>query len=163
MLRNLNATRKGLITALLMTGLSFLLYYAKLSFDSPFQYIIYIVYAAGIVWTLLDFSRSGEHSNKFGSFFLQGFKCFIVVTLVMVVYTFIFNKLHPEFKDLMVLDYKKDMISKGNTTPAEIETNIAKAKDYYDVVLLSGAVFGYLIIGAVVTALTSLLIRKRNG
>ena len=162
MLRNLNATRKGLITALLMTGLSFLLYYAKLSFDSPFQYIIYIVYAAGIVWTLLDFSRSGEHSNKFGSFFLQGFKCFIVVTLVMVVFTFIFNKMHPEFKDGMVDAYRADMISKGNTTPAEMETNISKAKDYYLIMLISGAIFGYLLIGATVSAIVSLLVRKRN-
>ena len=162
MLKNLNATKKGLITGLLMVGLSLLIYYAKLAFDSPVQYVIYFVYAAGIVWTLITFSGSGNHSNKFGEFFLQGFKCFVVVTLVMVVFTFIFNKLHPEFKDEMAAAYKTEMISKGNTTPAEIETNIAKAKDFYIVMLISSAIFGYLIIGAVVTATVSLLVRKRN-
>lgn len=160
--KNGNATRKGLLTGLLMVGLSLLVFYAKLPFDSPVQYVIYFVYTAGIVWTLISFSRSGTHSNKFGEFFLQGFKCFVVVTLVMVVFTFIFNKLHPEFKDEMAAAYKIEMISKGNTTPAEMDANIAKAKDFYIVMLISSAIFGYLIIGAVVTATVSLLVRKRN-
>ena len=162
MLKNLNATKKGLITGLLMVGISLLVYYAKLPFDSPVQFIGYIVYAGGVVWTILEFSRTGNHSNKFGEYFLQGFKCFVVITLVMVVFTFIFNKMHPEFKDEMVAAYKTEMISKGNTTPAEMESNITKAKDFYIVMLISSAIFGYLIIGAVVTTVVSLLVRKRN-
>ena len=162
MLKNLSATKKGLITGLLMVGISLLVYYAKLQIDSPVQFIGYIVYAGGVVWTIVEYSRSGNHSNKFGEYFLQGFKCFVVITLVMVVFTFIFNKMHPEFKDEMVAAYKTEMISKGNTTPAEMESNITKAKDFYIVMQISSAIFGYLIIGAVVTTVVSLLVRKRN-
>ena len=145
-----------------MIALSLIFFYSGQPFDSPFQYIIYIVYAGAIIWTLYDFSRSSENTNKFAPFFLQGFKCFIVLTLLIVIFTFVFNKLHPEFKDQMVKAYNEEMVKKGNTTPAEMLTNIERAKDYYLTMLISGAIFGYLLIGAVITAAGSLLFMKRK-
>lgn len=162
MLTNLNATHKGLIGGVLMIGLSLAFYYSGQPFDSPLQYIIYVVYAAAIVWTIYDYSRSAENPNKFGAFFLQGFRCFVVISLLMVVFTFVFNKMHPEFKDGMAKAYSEEMIKKGNTTPAEMAANIEKAKDYYLTMLISGAIFGYLLIGAVITTATSLLFLKRK-
>jgi hypothetical protein len=158
----LNATKKGLLTGLLMIGLSLLFYYTKQPFDSPMQYLIYIAYAGGIVWTIYAFSKTEENNNKFGTFFLQGFKCFIVITLLMVFFTYVFHKMHPEFKDEMVKAYREDMVSKGNSTPDEMLKNIEKAKEYYLTLLLSGAIFGYLLAGAAITAVTSLLFLKRN-
>lgn len=162
MLKNLNATKKGLITGLLMIGLALLFYYSKQAFDSPFQYVIYVAYTFGVVWTLFDFARNGTHSNKFGEFFLQGFKCFVVVTLLMVLYTLAFNKMHPEFKDQMADAYKKELTVTGNKTPLEIEATVKQAKDYYLVMLVSGAIFVYLIIGVVVTLVTTLMLRSRK-
>ncbi|MGB5006102.1 MAG: DUF4199 domain-containing protein [Ferruginibacter sp.] len=159
---HLDATKKGLLAGLIMIGLSLLFYYTKQPFDSPLQYLIYVFYAAGIVWTIYEFSKTEENPNKFGAFFLQGFKCFIVITLLMVVFTFVFNKMHPEFKEDMVKAYREDMVSKGNTTPDEILKNIEKAKEYYLTMLLSGAIFGYLLAGAAITAATSFIFLKRN-
>jgi hypothetical protein len=162
MLKNLNATKKGLITGLVMMGISLAIFYSGQPFDSSLQYLIYVVYAGGIVWTIYEFSKSEENTNKFGAFFLQAFKCFIVITLLMVVFTFVFNKLHPEFKEGMVKAYNDEMVKKGNSTPAEITKNIESAKDYYLTMLISGAIFGYLIIGAVFSAATSLMFIKRK-
>ena len=162
MLKNLNATKKGLIAGIFMIGLSLLFFYSGQPFDSPLQYLIYVVYAAAIIWTIYDFSRSEVNTNKFAAFFLQGFKCFIVITLLMVVFTFVFNKQHPEFKDDMARAYNEEMVKKGNTTSAEIAINIEKMKQYYLTMLISGAIFGYLLIGAVITAAASLLFMKRK-
>jgi len=142
--------------------LSLVFFYTGQPFDSPLQYLIYLLYAAGIIWTILAFSRSDANTNKFGAFFMEGFKCFIVITLIMVVFTFVFNKMHPEFKEEMVKAYTDEMVKKGDSTPAEILENIDKAKDYYLTMLISGAIFGYLMIGAVITAAASLLFMKRN-
>ena len=145
-----------------MIGISLGIFYSGQPFDSPLQYLIYIVYAGGIVWTIYEFSKSEGNTNKFGAFFLQAFKCFIVITLLMVVFTFVFNKLHPEFKEDMVKAYTDELVKKGNSTPAEILKNIESAKDYYLTMLISGAIFGYLMIGAVITAATSLMFIKRK-
>ena len=101
MLKNLNATNKGLITGLVMIGITLGIFYSGQSAASPLQYLVHIVYAAGIAWTIYEYSRSAENTNKFGAFFLQGFKCFIVITLLMVIFTIVFNKLHPEFKEIL--------------------------------------------------------------
>jgi hypothetical protein len=138
------------------------IYYSGLSAATPLQYLVYIAYAGGIVWTLYEFSRSEENTNKFAAFFLQGFKCFVVIALLMVIFTIVFNKLHPEFKEGMVKAYKDEMVKKGNSTPAEILKNIESAKDYYLTMLISGAIFVYLATGAVFTAATSLLFMKRK-
>ena len=162
MLKNLNATNKGLITGLVMIGITLGIYYSGQSAASPLQYLVYIVYAGGIVWTIYEFSKSEQNTNKFAAFFLQGFKCFIVITLLWVIFTIVFNKLHPEFKDGMVNAYRDEMVKKGNSTPAEISKNIESAKDYYLTMLISGAIFVYLATGAVFTAVTSLLFMKRK-
>ena len=162
MLQNLNATKKGLLTGLLMIGLSLLFYYMDQPVESPLQYLIYVIYAAGIVWSLYSFSRSAEYTNKFGALFLQGFKCFIVVTLLMVIYTFVFNKMHPEFKEQMSVTYREELVKKGNSTDAEINSNVEKMKSYYLTLMMSGAVFGYLLIGSVITAASSLLFMRRK-
>lgn len=162
MFKNLNPTKKGLITGFLMIGMSLLLYYTGQPFDSPLQYLIYIVYAVGIIWAIYDFSKTEENTNKFAAYFLQGFKCFIVVTLLMVIFTFVFNKLHPEFKDQMALTYKEELLKKGNTTADEILVNVEKMKSYYLTMLISAAIFGYLLIGAIITAGSSLLFMRRK-
>ena len=162
MLNKLSATYKGLITAVLMIGLSLAIYYSGQKPDSQFQYLIYVIYAAGIAWSIYSFSRSEENPNKFGAFFQQGFKCFIVVTLFMVLFTYVFNKMHPEFKEEMAKAYKTEMETKGNSTPAEIASNVEKMKEYYLTMLISGAIFAYLLMGAVITAISSLLFIKRN-
>jgi len=162
MFKNINATNKGLLTGIIMIALSLTFFYTGQPFESPLQYIIYLVYAAGIVWTIYDFSKSSENINKFGSYFLQAFKCFIVVTLLMVVFTFVFNKLHPEFKIEMAKAYGDELIKKGNSTPAEVQANIEKMNQYYLTMLISSAIFGYLLTGAAISAVTSLFfIRKK--
>ena len=163
MLQNLNATKKGFLTGMLMVGLSLIFFYSNLPFESPVQYVIYIVYAGGIVWSILEFAKTANPSAKFGDYFLQGFKCFIVVTLLMVLFTFIFNKMHPEFKEEVAKAFREDMIKKGDKTPAEMDNNVEKMKDFYIAVLLAGAIFSYLIIGAVVTAAVSLVVKRRKS
>lgn len=162
MLMNLNATNKGLVTGIIMIALSLIFFYTKQPFDSPVQYIIYLVYAAGIVWTIYDFSKSADNTNKFGGFFLQAFKCFIVVALLMVVFTFVFNKLHPEFRDEMAKAYGDELMKKGNSTPAEVQASIQKMKQYYLTMLISSAIFGYLLTGAAISAAASLFFIKKK-
>jgi high-affinity K+ transport system ATPase subunit B len=162
MLKNLNATKKGLITGLVMIGITLGIFYSGQAATSPLQFLVHIAYAGGIVWTIYEFSKSEENTNKFAAFFLQGFKCFIVITLLMVIFTIVFNKMHPEFKEGMVKAYNDEMVKTGNSTPAEILKNIESAKDYYLTMLISGAIFVYLATGAVFTAAASLLFMKRK-
>lgn len=153
---------KGLITGLLMLAVALFLYFTKQPFDSGLQYLVYISYAAGIVWTLISYRKSVAQAPKFGELFGQGFRCFIVVTLVMVAFTGIFSAAHPEFAKEAAQNYKQELLKEKNKTPAEINEMVMKAEKQYTVQLISASIFGYLIIGAIVTAGCSALLIARK-
>lgn len=154
---------KGVITGILMITVVLGVYYADRS-DSQVQYIIYGIYAAGVIWSLFAFGRSVSYTATFGQYFAQGFRCFIVVTLMMVAFTFVFNKMHPEFAEESAEAYRQELIKNPpkDMLPSEIDKAVIQYKNSYNTVLVYGSIFGYLIIGAGVTAIISglLLLRK---
>ena len=153
---------KGIITGVMMVIVSLGLYYFKLPVESKLHYAIYLLYATGIVWTLIGYSRSASFTGKFADLFGQGFKCFIVVILMMVVFTAIFTMQHPEFAEEAATYYKEDLIKEGNKMPSEIEKLVADAKKQYTTGLVSLTIFGYLITGAIITAAGSALLMRRK-
>ncbi len=160
-MKNITATQKGLITGVLMILVSLAIYAAKGNFDTRLQYITYAVYVAGILWALVDFSKKTA-GQKFGAYFSQGFKCFIVVTLLMVVFTAVFLILHPELKEQMAVTFKAELVKQGNSTEKEIEEKMAMAKKSFMPAMIMAAVFGYLVIGAMVTAIGSIVLLQRK-
>lgn len=155
---------KGAITGVLMLTLFLIAYYSNVSSYSPLQYAIYGIYGLGIIWTLLAYRRSGSFTGKFGDLFSQGFRCFIVVTLIMVVFTFVFSRMNPEIAEKNAEAYSKELQKNPpkDMFPADIEKEVANAKKNYNTVVLYGAIFGYLIIGAGVTAVVAGLLTRRN-
>jgi hypothetical protein len=153
---------KGIITGVLMVLTTLTLYYSKLPPASPLHYFVYIVYAAGITWTLLSYKRSDAFSGKFGDLFGQGFRCFIVTILIMVAFTYVFSKMHPEFAEEGAEYYRAELVKEKNKTPAEIDTLVTQAKKQYTTGIIYFTIFGYLIIGTVITAAGSALLMRRN-
>ena len=153
---------KGLLTAALMIGVILGIYYAGKNADTRLQYLVYILYALGIVWTVVAYRQSSSFTGKFGDIFSQGFKCFIVVTLFIALFYGVFNYQHPEFAEETAKIYKEKLIKENQKLPADIESEVATFKKQYTLMLVSGAIFGYLIIGAGVTAVASALLTRRR-
>jgi hypothetical protein len=153
---------KGTITGIVMVIVTLVLYYSNIPIESNLHYAAYILYAAGIAWALISYSRSASYTGKFGDIFGQGFRCFIVITLIMVAFTAIFSMQHPEFAEKAANYYKEDLIKEKNKTPAEIEKLVADAKEQYTTSLVSLTIFGYLITGAIITAAGSALLLMRR-
>jgi len=162
-MRNITATYKGLITGALMIVVSILIYLAKGNFDGNLQYIVYGLYVVGIVWTLFDFRKNAAGSPTFKEYFAQGFKCFIVVTLLMVLFTLIFILLHPELKEAMAANMQVELAKNKDMVPSDVNKTIATAKKVFLPAYLMGAVFSYLVIGTLITLIGSgFLSAKQN-
>ena len=114
------------------------------------------------MWAIVDYRKSESYTGKFGDLFSQGFRCFIVVTLVMVAFIAIFLKSQPRFKEEGAKAYREFLIKDKNRSKVEIETEVEKYKDQFNTGFVSASIFGYLIIGALVTAVTSALLTRRN-
>ncbi len=162
MMNKLSATTKGLIAGILMVIISIAIYLVKGNFENNLQYITYAVYVAAILWALNDFKNSDAENKSFKEYFSTGFRCFIVIVFIMVLFTFIFTKIDPSLKEQMAVQYRAELSGKENYTSAEIDGMVQKAKDYYNIMLTSMAIFGYLVIGSMVTVLASLFFVKQK-
>lgn len=155
---------KGLITSVAILAFTLVSFY-MLPAGSAWQYLPYVLYAAGIVWTLISYSRSAAYTGKFGELFGQGFRCFIVVILVMVTFTGIFSAAHPEFAEEDSKRYNDYLIENvKDKTPAEKAEMVATYKKHYTTSRIYTAILGYLIAGSVFTAAAGtgiLLIRRK--
>ena len=155
-MKKITAGRKGLITAAIMIILSLIFFYGlKQPIDSPYQNIIYIVYAVGILWSLIDFSRTTTNATKFNEYFSEGFKTFIMITFLMVIYTLTIYLCNPQIKEAKLALNNQMLLQEGNYTPAEIAANAEKLKSIFIPMTLAVYTFMYLVLGALITAISS--------
>lgn len=155
-------TIKGLLTgiAMIIAGLS--LFYSNTEPASPLMFVSYFLYGLGIVWAIVPFAKQFPAST-FGKFFNQGFKCFIVVTLMMAVYTFVFYKSNPKLvEEKGELTRQELLKTEKNRTPAEINTMIENGKKNFAVLATSVTIFQYLLVGAIVSAATAGILSLSN-
>ena len=163
MLKDLNATKKGLITGLLMIVLTlFFFYVLKMPVNQKEQYVIFSVYIAGIIWSLLTYKQTATENKTFKNYFSTGFKTFIVVTLLMVLYTFIFYKFNTAYRDAGIAENNTMLLKEGNHTPAEIESNANQLKQIFMPVMVGITTFKYLILGSLVTAIASGFLSRKQ-
>jgi hypothetical protein len=161
----LNATRKGLITGCLMIAVQLILFYGfKRTDDNSWQFIVYFVYAIGLAWSMMSFAPLITTSTKFSECFSNGFKTFVTVTLLMVLYTLIFYWLHPEIRDAQIEMNTQLILKQPNQTHTlpEIADNAKTMKAIFLPAKLAAATFFYLFLGAVMTTVYSLILLQKK-
>lgn len=156
---SLSPAIKGLITSILMIIVALFIDQFKNQVQPSVQYLIYLIYALGIFWVLIVYKRSPEYTGKMSTMFGQGFRCFIVITLLMVVFTAIFVKMHPEFAEQESQLTREYFIKQGDKTPLQLDELAANAKKQYAITIISVSIFRYLIFGAVITLAIAAFIR----
>lgn len=163
MLQKINATKKGLLTGFVMIGLILFFFYGlKWPLNGKEQYVIYSVYLAGILWSLVSFKQANTETKTFKEYFTSGFKTFVVVTLLMVVFTFIFFSFDTSYRESGIAENNKLLLAEGNHTPAEIEGNAAQLRKIFMPMMLGITLFKYLILGALVTAVGAGFLSQRK-
>ncbi|RZM00091.1 MAG: DUF4199 domain-containing protein, partial [Pedobacter sp.] len=127
----LTATYKGLITGVLMLLLSVTMFYGlKLAPNGPNQMAVIAVFILGVLWSVFSL-RKAAVDLSFKNYFSEGFKTFIVATLIMVLYTALFYKLNPEILEAVIRENEGMIAKQGDKTPAEIAANSEKLRSIF--------------------------------
>ncbi|MBZ4187513.1 DUF4199 family protein [Niabella beijingensis] len=158
----INATRKGLITGVGMVLLGLLLLWKQVPTNSALQYLVFLIYGAGIVWAVYP-AKNG--SSVFSALFSNGFRCFVVVTLIMAIYTFVFFQSNGAMIEREIQASKLERLKTAkDRTPREIEEEAKNTRKYYVPIMVSQTIFQYLLIGVVVTTVVAgaLSLSKKN-
>jgi len=154
---------KGIIAGTVMIGFSILLQYTGRANSAAAQNLFYVLFGGAIAWTLLAYYHSENYTPSFGSIFGQGFRCFIIITLITVIFAGVNASIHPEEKAKALKSYAEDLKKEGNRNEAEIKKMIDSADKQFVTGQIYVAAFGTLIIGAAFTAAGAglLLMRKK--
>ena len=126
------------------------------------QYVLFILYASGITWSLWLAKRNPSNTGTFGALFQQGFRHFAVTSLVMVAFTFYILWRHPEFAKEEAEHQRTLLIETKKYTPDQINELVVEAEKQYPIRHISATVFGYLFMGAVFSAAGSLVLARKN-
>lgn len=153
----------GLITTALMIAALLLAFYVlKLPIESNFQLLVYLIFTGGITLSLFNHYRSNAANKNFKDYFSAGFKTFVIVALLMAVFSFVFFSINTDFRDAKIAENNKLILAEGNHLPHEIEENAKQLKRLFMPIMVSSAMFRYLIIGALVTAIGGAFLSSRK-
>ena len=148
---DISERNKGLLTGAVMILVCLILFYLlHQQITRTNEYLVFAIYIAGICWSLVAYHRK-QTSKTFKDYFSAAFKTFVVASLLIVLFIFIFNKLNPQIRDKMIAENNALLIKDGSRTPAEVQANAAKVKELYLPFTLMATTIKYLFLGALIS------------
>ncbi|TXH20320.1 MAG: DUF4199 domain-containing protein [Chitinophagaceae bacterium] len=151
-----SATIIGVIAGILMVIAGVVLYKTNVPEKSALNFIGFGILGLAIVIAINNYVKDASNAISFGKLFNQGFKVFVVITLLMAIYSFFFYKLQPQLVNEMTVKIKADFIATNkDRTPAEIDKMAEDYKKQLPVISVYNTVFQYLLIGTIVTFVVS--------
>lgn len=155
-MKNISAKYIGLITGGIMVLVSLLMFY---QFHFPdtgvVKYVCYSLYTVGVIFSLINFKNNNTSEKDFKDYFSEGFKTFVVVCLIMALFTWIFYKMNPQIFDKVIEEINKINSLDKNKTPQEVIENGEKIRSVRIPMMVAVNTIMYMVIGALVTLIGS--------
>jgi hypothetical protein len=139
---------KGIVIGLILIILTLATYFLNLGTNSPVQWIGYIIFIGGIIWSVMSYGKQINYNASFGNYFAHGFKVAAMVTAIMIIYFIIFILLFPEFKEKAIDEARKSMQEKNNLNEEQIKAGLDMTRKFFMAFLIGGTLVGYLFFGA---------------
>ena len=163
-MKNISAKYIGLLTGGLMVLTSLVMFY---QFHYPdtgtVKYVCFSIYTIGIIISLLNF-RNNNSNKDFKDYFSEGFKTFVVVTLIMAIFTWVFYKMNPQIFDNIINEINKINALDPNKTPQEVIENGEKIRSVRIPMTVAITTMMYMVMGALVTLIAAgFLSQKKLG
>ena len=163
-MKTISAKYIGLITAAAMVAASLILFYVfHFPENGKNQYFIYGIYAIGILITLFQFKKQDTGDKTFKDYFSEGFKVFVVVTLIMAVFTFIFYKMNPQILENALLEINTFNAKDADKTPAEVTANAEKLRGIFIPMMIATTTVKNLVLGALITIVAAGFLSQKKS
>ncbi|MGN6542117.1 MAG: DUF4199 family protein [Ginsengibacter sp.] len=154
------STTKGIVLALILIIIALATYFLNMNQSSALQYISYVVFIAGIIWSVVSYGKQVEYNSTFGNYFAHGFKTAATVTAIMIIYIIVFVIIFPDIKERAIDAVKKAMEAKGKMSQEQISQYIISYRKFFMVIAIAGTLIGYLIFGAIASLIGAGITKK---
>lgn len=154
------STTKGVVISLILIIVALATYFLNFDASSGAQYVSYVIYIAGIIWSVYIYGKQIDHNSTFGNYFAHGFKVAAIVTAIMIIYVVIFVNLFPDMKEKGMEAARKNMEEKGKMTQEQITQALTFTKKFFMVFAIGATLVGYLIFGALASLIGAGITKK---
>ena len=162
-MRIISAKYIGLIAGGLMVLTSVILFYGLHLPDTGLvNYICYALFTLAIIVSLFNFKNNFSSDKTFKDYFSEGFKTFVIIVLIMAVFTFIFYKMNPDILEGKLAEINKYNSLDRNKTPGEVIENSNQLRKVFIPMTVATTTIMYLFLGALITAIGAGLLSQRN-
>jgi hypothetical protein len=155
-----SSTTKGIVISLILIIIALVTYFLNMNTNSALQYVSYVIFIGGIVWSVNLYGKQLDHNSTFGNYFAHGFKVAALVTAIMIIYVFIFLYLFPDVKEKAMELTRTKMESNGKMTQEQINTALGFTQRFFMVFVIGGTLIGYLIFGAIASLIGAGITKK---
>ncbi len=163
-MKNISAKYIGLLTAAAMVAASLTLFYVfHFPENGKNQYFIYGIYAIGILAGLFLFHQTNREDSSFKNYFSEGFKVFVVVTLIMAVFTFIFYKMNPQILENALVEINSYNAKDADKTPAEVTANAEKLRGIFIPMMIATTTVKNLVLGTLITIVAAGFLSQKKS
>ncbi|MDQ2720768.1 MAG: DUF4199 domain-containing protein [Bacteroidota bacterium] len=154
-------TTKAIVIALILIVFALATYFLNIQANGPLQWIGYIIFLGGIIWSVMSYGKQINYNSTFGNYFAHGFKVAALITAIMIAYIVIFIVLFPEFKEKAIAEARKAMLAKGNLSEEQINAGLEMTRKFFMVFLVGGTLLGYLLFGALASLIGAGVTKKQ--
>jgi glycerol uptake facilitator-like aquaporin len=162
-MKNISAKYIGLITGGLMVLVSLLMFY---QFHYPdtgtVKYVCFSIYTTGIILALVNFKNNSTEEKEFKNYFSEGFKTFVVVALIMAIFTWVFYKMNPQIFEKAIEEINKINSLDTSKTPHEVIENGNKIRSIKLPMTVALNTIMYMILGALVSLIGAGFLSQQN-
>jgi hypothetical protein len=152
----------GFITAVAMIIVNLILYISGVGFEPWAQYVGYIPFLIGLILNGMAYSKANDGLVKFGNVFGSCFKSCAIITLCVLVWSFIAIMIFPEMKE-KGMEIARESMAKRGMSDEKIEQGIEMTKKYFSLFMAMGIVFGYMFYGAIFSLISAAIAKKDNS
>lgn len=162
-MKTVSPAYKGMITGAIMIALALLCFYGlHIQPNTKEQTPMLGLMVAGVLWSLFSYRKEGTGEKNFKDYFSVGFRTFIVITLLMAVYTILFYLTNTQVRDNWIAENSELLRKEGNKMPMEIEENARQLKKAFLPMVLGITVFKYLILGVIISVVGAGFLSQKN-
>lgn len=153
----------GLLISLILIIMFLALYFTGNAFNrGPISWLPTLIFAGGIIYYIIQFSKAKDHNVTFGSCFSYGFKTTAIVAIIMAAFVLIFLLVFPEYKqefvDSMTAEMEKNS---SNLSDEQIEQSLEMMSKFFLVSAVGGGLFMNLVFGAIASLIGAALAKKK--
>jgi hypothetical protein len=138
----------GLVIAGLLIVYSMVLTFMDLSGNQTLGLMSLLILLAGLIYFIMQYGKSVDHSATFGQLFSFGFKATAVATIIVLVFQVAFFLIFPEYRDKME-EISREQMYKQGLAEAQVEQAIGFTRRFFWPFLIAGTLVSNLFVGAI--------------